>query len=99
MNLNNKLVEHETMETLRARYNLGLLLVAFWILVLIQAYLTFPFVEHTSKIQNVTYGLFVGIPFLLTSVVFLILGRRDMIQYKNEKPDSDSRKCSCEDSK
>lgn len=99
MNLKNKLVENETMETLSARYNLGLLLVAFWILILIQAYLTFPFVGHTSKIQNVTYGLIVGIPFLIISAVFLILGRKDIIQYKNERSDSASRKCSGEDSK
>jgi type III secretory pathway component EscU len=88
MSLNSKLVENETFETLRARLRLGVLLFAFWVMLMIEAYLTFPFVQHVSKIQNLVYGFIVGIPFLVLVITYLVLARRDMAQYREKEPET-----------
>lgn len=80
----NKINNQETQESLRARFRIGILLLFFWIILLVIAAVTFPFVEHTSQSQNVVYGLFTGIPFVLITGVYLWKAYNDLQVVKNK---------------
>ena len=84
MSIISKLVDNETIQTLRSRYRLGMLLFAFWLVTLISAYLTFPFVEHTTKMENVIYGIIVSIPFLVLSIIYLFVVQKDIVEYESK---------------
>ena len=65
--------------TLHAKLRMSCFLLILFVIHLIESYITFPFVDHTSSIQNVIYGLAVGVPFIIINIVFILLTRNDMI--------------------
>ena len=84
MRFKSRLNEKETIQTLRARLNMGIMLLVFWLLLLFQAYLTFPFVEHTSSIQNVIYGVIIGLPFLILVLTYIHRARKDLVSFSKK---------------
>jgi len=73
-----KFNERETPETLRARLKIGVLLLILWLIFIGMAAVTFPFVEHTTRMQNVGYGIVVGIPFLLIMALYFRKAIKDL---------------------
>ncbi len=80
----NKINNQETQESLRARLRIGILLFFFWIILMGIAAETFPFVQHTSRSQNVVYGLFTGIPFVLITGIYLWKAYNDLKTINNK---------------
>jgi hypothetical protein len=63
---------------LRARLRMSCLLLLLFVIHIIEAYVTFPFVGHASSVQNVVYGFVVAAPFCVINIVFILLTRRDL---------------------
>lgn len=82
-----KLTETETRQSLRARLRMGILLFAFWLVLIVMAAFTFPFVEHISKAQNVGYGLIVGLPFLVVMGFYFAAAFKDLKEASATKKD------------
>lgn len=63
---------------LRAKLRMAYFLLLLYIIHIVEAYITFPFVDHTTTAQNVIYGLIVAAPFYTITIFFIILTRRDL---------------------
>ena len=69
-------VEHR--EVARAKFRMALWLLLFYLITLVWAYLTFPFLGFTSSTQNVGHGLLVASPFWIAVLAALVKIRRQM---------------------
>jgi hypothetical protein len=63
---------------LNANRRMSYYLLAFLLILFILAGLTFPFVGHSDRFQNVLYGLVVAAPFIIINIVFIILTGKDL---------------------
>jgi hypothetical protein len=63
---------------LRAKLRMAYFLLTLFVIHILEAYITFPFVDHTSSSQNVVYGFIVAAPFYTINLVFIVLTRRDL---------------------
>ncbi len=63
---------------LRAKLRMSYFLLLLFVIHIIEAYVTFPFVDHTSTAQNVVYGFIVAAPFYTINIIFIVLTRRDL---------------------
>ena len=59
-----------------------LLLVAVHI---VEAFVTFPFVGHASKVHNLLYALVITVPLWITATAFILLTRKDLSALKKER--------------
>ena len=64
--------------SLNAGFRMGCLLLLLWAIHLLEAWITFPFVDHQNNRQNLVYALVVTAPYLLTLITYLVLTRRDL---------------------
>jgi len=71
---------------LRAKLRMAYFLLLLFVIHIVEAYITFPFVDHTTTAQNVVYGLIVAAPFYTISIVFILLTRRDLAAIQKESP-------------
>ncbi len=76
----------DSQSVLKAKFRLGLCLMALFLPMMIYAAITFPFVGHTSKMQNVTYGILVSMPFWISLVIYIVLAYRDLSSSKEGHP-------------
>jgi hypothetical protein len=53
-------------------------LLLLFVIHLVEAYITFPFVDHTDTVQNVVYGIVVAAPFYTINILFILLTRREL---------------------
>jgi len=72
--------------TLRAKLRMAYFLLLLFVIHIVEAYITFPFVDHTTTAQNVIYGFIVAAPFYTISIVFIVLTRRDLAAVRKEVP-------------
>lgn len=63
---------------LRAKLRMAYFLLLLFVIHIVEAYITFPFVDHTTTSQNVTYGFIVAAPFYTINIIFIVLTRRDL---------------------
>ena len=63
---------------LRAKLRMSYFLLLLFLIHIVEAYITFPFVDHTTTAQNVLYGLIVAAPFYTINILFIIVTRRDL---------------------
>jgi hypothetical protein len=63
---------------LRAKLRMSYFLLLLFVIHMVEAAITFPFVDHTSTAQNVTYGFIVAAPFYTLNLLFIALTRRDL---------------------
>ncbi len=63
---------------LRAKLRMAWLLLLLFVIHIVEASITFPFVDHSSTAQNVVYGFIVAAPFYTINIVFILLTRRDL---------------------
>jgi hypothetical protein len=63
---------------LRAKLRMAFLLLLLFAIHMVEATVTFPFVDHTSAGQNVSYGFLVAAPFYAITSLFILLTRRDL---------------------
>jgi hypothetical protein len=73
---------------LRARLRMAYLLLLLFVIHIVEAFLTFPFVDHTSHAQNVVYGFVVAAPFYTINILFILITRRDLAEVRRERPAS-----------
>ena len=71
---------------LRAKLRMAYFLLLLFVIHIVEAYITFPFADHTTTAQNVAYGLIVAAPFYTITVIFIILTRRDLAAVRNQSP-------------
>jgi hypothetical protein len=71
---------------LRAKLRMAYFLLVLFVIHIVEAYITFPFVDHTTKAQNVVYGFIVAAPFYTINIVFIVLTRRDLAAVRNQSP-------------
>ena len=45
---------------------------------IVAAFITFPFVGHANKVQNLLYALVVTIPLWISGTAFILLTRKDI---------------------
>jgi FtsH-binding integral membrane protein len=64
--------------SLRAKLRMSYFLLLLFVIHIVEAYITFPFVDHTDTVQNVVYGFVVAAPFYTINILFIILTRRDL---------------------
>lgn len=69
---------------LRAKLRMAYFLLLLLAIHIVEAYVTFPFVDHTTRVQNVVYGFIVTAPFYTITIFFIILTRRDLAAVKNQ---------------
>ena len=69
---------------LRAKLRMAYFLLLLFVIHIVEAYITFPFVDHTTTAQNVTYGFIVAAPFYVLNIIFIILPRRDLADARQE---------------
>ncbi len=77
--------EQNTQTVLRAKFRAGIWLLLLFLSMIVDASITFPFVGHTTKIQNVTFGLLVSMPFWISVIVYLVFAYRDISLCKEEE--------------
>ena len=82
---NSNLNSEITLDILKARIWIGLLILLFWLLLIAGAAVTFPFVGHITRGQNILYGVIVGIPFLSIMTAYLILVIKDFKVFASER--------------
>jgi hypothetical protein len=63
---------------LRAKLRMAYLLLLLFVIHIVEAYITFPFVDHTSSAQNVAYGFIVAAPFYTINLLFILVTHRDL---------------------
>lgn len=68
---------------LRAKLRMAYFLLLLFVIHIVEAYITFPFVDHTTATQNVVYGFIVGAPFCTITTLFIVLTRRDLAALRN----------------
>jgi len=71
---------------LRAKLRMAYFLLLLFVIHIVEAYITFPFVDHTNTAQNVVYGFIVAAPFYTITIIFIVLTRRDLAIMQNERP-------------
>ena len=71
---------------LRAKLRMAYFLLLLFVIHIVEAYITFPFVDHTNTAQNVVYGFIVAAPFYTISIIFIVLTRRDLATIQKESP-------------
>ncbi len=69
---------------LRAKLRMAYLLLLLFVIHIVEAYITFPFVDHTSSAQNVVYGFIVAAPFYTINLLFILITRRDLARLRGE---------------
>lgn len=69
---------------LRAKLRMAYLLLLLFVIHIVEAYITFPFVDHSTAAQNVLYGFIVAAPFYTVNIVFILLTRRDLAAARQE---------------
>jgi hypothetical protein len=78
--------DQESLEaSLRARLRMAYFLLLLFIIHIVEAYITFPFVDHTSTAQNVVYGFIVAAPFYTINIIFIIVTRKDLAAIRQGK--------------
>ena len=70
--------DHENQAALRAKRRMSYFLLALLLIFFIEAGITFPFVDHTTRFQNILYGLIVTAPFILINVIFILVTGKDL---------------------
>ena len=71
--------DRENLEVaLRAKLRMSYFLLLLFVIHIVEAYITFPFVDHTTSAQNVVYGFIVAAPFYTINILFIIVTRRDL---------------------
>jgi hypothetical protein len=65
-------------EVMRAKFRMVFWLLLFFIVTLLWASLTFPFLGYASSAQNVLHGIAVASPFWITVIAALLTLRRRM---------------------
>jgi hypothetical protein len=71
--------DQESLEVaLRAKLRMAHFLLLLFVIHIVEAYITFPFVDHTTTAQNVIYGFIVAAPFYTINIIFIIVTRRDL---------------------
>jgi hypothetical protein len=70
--------DHENQGALRAKRRMSYFLLALLLIFFIEAGITFPFVDHTTRFQNILYALIVTAPFILINIIFIILTGKDL---------------------
>jgi hypothetical protein len=71
--------DQENLEAaLRARLRMAYFLLLLFVIHIVEAYITLPFVDHTNSGQNVVYGFIVAAPFYTINIIFIIVTRRDL---------------------
>jgi hypothetical protein len=74
-----KLNSEMTADVLKGRIWIGLVILADWLVIFWWSWISFPFVGHKSNLQNITYGVIVGIPFLAAILIYLALSIKDLM--------------------
>jgi hypothetical protein len=67
---------------LRAELRMSFFLLILFVIHIVEATITFPFVDHANSVQNVVYGFVVAAPFCVINIVFILLTRRDLCAVK-----------------
>jgi hypothetical protein len=57
---------------------MALWLLLFYLITLVEGYLTMPFIGHTYSYENVIYGILAGAWFWIIIVVFLVITGREL---------------------
>jgi len=70
---------------LRAKLRMAYFLLLLFVIHIVEAYITFPFVDHTSAAQNVFYGFIVAAPFYTINIIFIIVTYRDLAASRQGK--------------
>jgi len=70
--------ESEPRTVLQAKLRMALFLLLIFIINIVEAHLTFPFVDHTTSTQNVVYGLVVTAPFYVALAAFMVVIWKDL---------------------
>ena len=65
-------------QVLGARLRLGLFLMLLFLIHVVEVCLASPFVDHTTSVQTLIYGLVVTAPFSVTMIIFLFAAWRDL---------------------
>ena len=78
MNSDKNIHKTEASDVLRAKLRIGFLMLLLFVIYIIEAYITFPFVDHTTSAQNVAYGFVVTAPFYVTIVIFISVIWKDL---------------------
>lgn len=63
---------------LLAKQRMAFLMLLFLLIHFVEAYITYPFVDHTTKGENIIYGLIVTAPFLIINIIFIFIIRKDI---------------------
>ena len=70
---------------LRAKLRMAYFLLLLFVIHIVEAYITFPFVDHTTTAQNVVYAFIVAAPFYMINIIFIVLTRRDLAAARKER--------------
>lgn len=70
---------------LSARLRMAYFLLLLFVIHMVEAYITFPFVDHTTNVQNVVYGFIVAAPFYTINFFFILVTRRDLAVARRER--------------
>ena len=68
----------QMLEVTRAKFRMAFWLLLFFLIILLWAYLTFPFLGFTSSTQNVLHGIMVATPFWIAVIAALLTLHRKM---------------------
>ncbi len=68
---------------LRAKLRMAYFLLLLVAIHIVEATITFPFVDHTTAAQNVIYAFIVTAPFCAINIIFIMLTRRDLAAIRN----------------
>ena len=63
---------------LRAKFRMAVWPLIMYLIGLVWAYLSLPFVGHTSSMQNVVWSILAAGPFWIILLLFLMRTRRDL---------------------
>lgn len=63
---------------LKAKRRMSVFLLILLLVFFAAAGLTFPFVDHASRVQNILYGLAVTAPFAVINIIFIVLTGKDL---------------------
>jgi hypothetical protein len=69
-------------KSIRSQLRMAYFMLLLFAIHLVEAYITFPFVDHTTVGQNVVYGLIVGAPCYITIIIFILIRRKDLAAAK-----------------
>jgi hypothetical protein len=68
--------------SIKAQLVIAYSMLVLFLIHIVEAYITYPFVDYTTKFQNVVYGFGIGSPYLIICIVFIILRTRDLAALK-----------------